>query len=85
MKDEVDSDSIRYKYNKKKVSLFVFCKGKGTVAKGEQYIVEFPGLFRNVCVHQVVQSPVISRSLKYSHEVNLLKQNNQYGLALEKK
>ena len=47
-KDNVDLVSIGYKYNRKRVFVFVCNKGVGTTAAGEPHCPKFPDSFGNI-------------------------------------
>ena len=85
VKEGVDLVSIGYKYNKKKVLVFLFNKGAGSTAPGEPYEARFPDAFGNVCIRHVKRPVVVSRFFKFSNQVDLHNQARQFDLALEKK
>ena len=86
-KDEregIDLVAIGYKYNKKKVLLFVMTKGAGSTAPGEAYEARFPDKYSNVCSRHVAWPEIISNYFKYSNVVDLHNQSRQFDLALER-
>ncbi len=84
-KENLNLVTVGYKYNKKKVLIFVFNKGAGSTDAGEPYEARFPDKFGNVCIRQVARPVVVSRYFKYNNKVDLHNQARQYDLALEKK
>ena len=81
----VDLVCIGYKYNKKKVLIFLCTRGAGSTEEGVPYEAKFPDKFGNVCVRQVARPQILSTYFKYSNAVDLHNQARQYDLALEKK
>ena len=65
-KEEVDLVSIGYKYNRKKVLVFVCSKDAATTAA---YFAKFPDSFGHVYVCQVAWPAVISSYFDYSTQV----------------
>ena len=51
--ENVELNTIGYKYNKSKVLTFVFSKGVGSTEKGKPYEANFPDQFGNICVQPV--------------------------------
>ena len=84
-KEGLDLVTIGYKYNKKKVLVFLFNRGAGSTAPGEPYEARFPDAFGNVCIRHVARPIVVSRYFKYSNQVDLHNQARQFDLSLEKK
>ena len=83
-KEGIDLVCIGYKYNKKKVLIFVTTKGVGSTMPGEPYLARFPDKFGNVCSREVARPEIISNYFKYSNCVDLHNQARQFDLALEK-
>ena len=83
-KEDVDLVCIGYKYNKKKVLIFVTTKGAGSTNPGEPYVARFPDKFGNVCSREVGRPEILSNYFKYSNCVDLHNQARQFDLALEK-
>lgn len=83
-KEAVDLVCIGYKYNKKKVLIFVMTKGAGSTNPGEPYVARFPDKFGNVCPREVGRPEILSNYFKYSNCVDLHNQAHQFDLSLEK-
>ena len=59
---------ISYKYNLKKVLVFVSTKGAGSSQPGEPYLAKFPDKFGNMCTIEVVRPEIISN---YFNKLNM--------------
>ena len=70
-KEELDLVSIGYKFNRKKVLVFVCSIGAGTTGTGEPYLAKFLNSFGNVYVCQVARPAVISRYFDHSDQVDM--------------
>ena len=80
----IDLITIGYKYNKKKVLIFVLTKGAGsTKAGGTPYEARYTNAFGNVHVRYTLRPKIISCYFKYSHLVDTHNMNRQSTLALE--
>ena len=81
----IDLVCISYKYNNKKVLIFILSKEAGLTSEGEPYEAWFPDRFQNVCFCHVARPQVVSNYFKYCNVVDDL--HNQawwFNLALEK-
>ena len=76
---------IGYKYNVKKVLVFISTKGAGSTQPGQPYLAKFPDKFGNVCTREVARPEIISNYFNRSNVVDLHNQARQAELALEKK
>ena len=81
----VDLICIGYKYNKKKVLVFLTTRGAGATLDGDPYEARFPDRYGNVCTRDIARPEVISTYFKYCNVVDLHNQARQCDLALEKK
>ena len=76
---------IGYKYNIKKVLVFVTTKGAGSTKVGKSYPAKFPDKIGNVCTREMAHPAIISNYFNRSNVVDLHNQAQQAELALEKK
>ena len=51
---------IGYKYNLKKLLVFLSTKGAGSIQPGEPYLTKFPDKFGNVCTREVARPDIVS-------------------------
>ena len=84
-KEGVPLVCIGYKYNAKKVLVFLTTKGAGSTQPGEPYIAKFADMYGNVCTREVARPEIISNYFNRSIVVDLHNQARQVELALEKK
>ena len=84
-KEGVPLVCIGYKYNAKKVLVFITTKGAGSTQPGEPYLAKFADMYGNVCTREVARPEIISNYYNRSNVVDLHNQARQAELALEKK
>ena len=76
--------SIEYKYNSRKVLVFIATKEAGSTAPGDTYLYCLPNIYSNISVCPVVSLHLLVR---YSNECNAIENYNrmrQSDPALEK-
>ena len=77
--------AIGYKYNKKKVLLFIATKNAGSTQPGDPYIARYNDKLRNVRQREVERPAIISEYFKHSMAVDAHNQARQGILKLEKR
>ena len=82
--EDVPHACVSYKYNLKKVLVFLLTKGAGSTQPGEPYLAKFPDKFGNVCTREVAWPEIISNYSNKSNMVDLHNQAQQAELALKK-
>ena len=83
-KEDVPLVCVGYKYNLKKVLVFLSTKGARSTQPGEHYLAKFPYKFGDVCTREVVRPDIISNYFNKSNMVDLHNQARQAKLALKK-
>ena len=83
-KEYVPLVCIGYKYNFKKVLVFLSTKGGGSTQPGEPYLAKFPDKFDNVCTKEVARPDIISNYFNKSNMVDLRNQARQVELVLKR-
>ena len=81
---EIPLLAIGYKYNCRKVLVFIATKGDGNTEPGDPYLSFFPEIYSNVSVYPVVCPHLLGR---YFNACNAIEKHNrmrQYDIALEK-
>jgi hypothetical protein len=77
--------AIGYKYNARKILLFVSTKDAGSTKPGNPYKAKFPDKFGNTRERSVVRPAVISQYFEISDAVDSHNHARQFLLALEKR
>ena len=83
-KEDVPLVCIGYKFNLKKVLVFLSTKGAGSTQPGGRYLAKFPDKFGNLCTREVARPDIISNHFNKSNMVDLHDQVRQAELVLEK-
>ena len=83
IREEVDLVAIGYKYNKKRVLLFVTTKGAGSTKSGEPYKAKYNDAYGNVLHRDVPRPIVLNRYFSHCNGVDVHNQVRQHNLALE--
>ena len=84
-KKDVPYVCIGYKYNLKKVLVFLSTKGAESTQPGEPNLAKFPDNFGNVCTREVARPDIISNYLNKSNIADIHNQARQVELALGNK
>lgn len=75
--------SYGYKYNTKKVLVFVTTLGAGSLVPGRPYQAKFNDIYHNVCYRDVARPQVLCMYFKHINVVDVHNQIRQHILALE--
>ena len=79
----VQLQAIGYKYNRKKVLLFVCTKGAGPTDFGAPYVAHFCDEFENLCSRNIDRPGVVSRYFWGAPVIDNHNQQRQHDLGLE--
>ena len=83
-REEIDLCAVGYKYNSKKVMLFVFTKGAGHTEPGNPCVARWKDDNGNSCTRRVSRPEVCSKYFANCNAVDVHNQSRQFDLRLEK-
>ena len=74
--------NIGYKYNSRKVLLFIATEGAGSTEPGDPYLSHFPDIYSNVSVRPIVRPHLLGRYFNDCNAIDNYNRMRQSDLAL---